>query len=383
MQPSRADLERWAISFRCFGDPTRLAILHHVAGARRPVAVHEIVDRLGTAQSTVSHHLAILIEARVLRRERHGNRSRFSVDGDALAGLPSPAELLGGWLAPAQPPAAAPAEVTPPSRRPGRVTPVPRPGPAPYSRLAVCNQKGGSGKTTTVVNLGAAAAELGCRVLVVDLDPQGNATSGLGLARGEPSAADVLAGRVMLEECVEPTRVRNLFVVPAGPTPAMAEDEAPALPTARARLRDATEQMATAFDLVLLDCPPSLGLRTLAAMAAAGGVLIPTQCEYYALEGLAQMVQAVRLTAGPRARPRLAIVLTMHDGRTALSDQVVAEVRSHFGDAVYDTVIPRTVRLAEASSFGEPIVTFDPASRGATAYRSLAGEIVARPEAPS
>ena len=377
MKPQPRDLERWALSFRCFGDPTRLSVLHHVAGAGRPVAVHELVDRLGTAQSTVSHHLAVLVEARVLHRERQGTRSRFSVDPAALVGLPSPAELLAGWLAPIEPEPAGSGRL--PRRAPSGPVPRREQETTP-TRLAVCNQKGGSGKTTTAVNLGAAAAELGCRALVVDLDPQGNATSGLGLARSDPSVAEVLGGTATLEDCVEPTRVRNLFVVPAGSAPAMVDAEPVPLRTARARLRAALQQQAPDFDVVLLDCPPSLGLRTLGAMAAAGAVLIPTQCEYYALEGLAQMVQAVNLTGPERgSRPRLAIVLTMHDGRTALSDQVVAEVRSHFGDAVCTTVIPRTVRLAEASSFGEPIGTFDPASRGAGAYRSLAGELFASP----
>ncbi len=245
--------------------------------------------------------------------------------------------------------------------------------------LAVANQKGGVGKTTTSVNLGAALAELGFRVLVIDLDPQGNATTGLGIdARTfELSMYDVLMRDISLEDCVEPTSMKNLFVAPATIALAGAEIELVPAFSRELKLKRAIESVIDEFDYVLIDCPPSLGLITVNALAAAGEVLVPIQCEYYALEGLSQLMRNVHLVAS-NLNPKLdisTIVLTMYDARTKLSDQVANEVRLHFGAKVCRIVIPRTVRLSEAPSFGQPITAFDPASRGAIAYRELAKEV--------
>jgi chromosome partitioning protein len=245
--------------------------------------------------------------------------------------------------------------------------------------LAVANQKGGVGKTTTSVNLGAALAELGFRVLVIDLDPQGNATTGLGIeARNfELSMYDVLMRDSSLEDCVEPTSMKNLFVAPATIALAGAEIELVPAFSRELKLKRAIETVIDDFDYVLIDCPPSLGLITVNALAAADEVLVPIQCEYYALEGLSQLMRNVHLVAS-NLNPRLdisTIVLTMYDARTKLADQVATEVREHFGNKVCRIVIPRTVRLSEAPSFGQPITAFDPASRGAIAYRELAKEV--------
>jgi len=245
--------------------------------------------------------------------------------------------------------------------------------------LAVANQKGGVGKTTTSVNLGAALAELGFRVLVIDLDPQGNATTGLGIdARNfELSMYDVLMRDSSLEDCVEPTSMKNLFVAPATIALAGAEIELVPAFSRELKLKRSIESVIDDFDYVLIDCPPSLGLITVNALAAADEVLVPIQCEYYALEGLSQLMRNVHLVAS-NLNPKLdisTIVLTMYDARTKLSDQVANEVRLHFGSRVCRNVIPRTVRLSEAPSFGQPITAFDPASRGAIAYRELAKEV--------
>jgi chromosome partitioning protein len=247
--------------------------------------------------------------------------------------------------------------------------------------MAIANQKGGVGKTTTAVNLGAALAELGHRVLVVDLDPQANATTGLGVeARNlDYSTYDVIMRETPLEDCIEPSSVRNLFVCPSTIDLAGAEIELVPTFSRELRLRRALEAVVDQFQYVLIDCPPSLGLITINGLAAAREVLVPIQCEYYALEGLGQLlrnVQLVRshLNAGLEVT---AILLTMYDARTRLSDQVAEEVRSHFGGRVCRNVIPRTVRLSEAPSFGQPITVFDPLSRGAVAYRELAKEVSA------
>jgi chromosome partitioning protein len=245
--------------------------------------------------------------------------------------------------------------------------------------LAVANQKGGVGKTTTSVNLGAALAELGFRVLVIDLDPQGNATTGLGIdARNfELSMYDVLMRDSSLEDCVEPTSMKNLFVAPATIALAGAEIELVPAFSRELKLKKSIESVIDDFDYLLIDCPPSLGLITVNALAAADEVLVPIQCEYYALEGLSQLMRNVHLVAS-NLNPKLdisTIVLTMYDARTKLSDQVANEVRLHFGSKVCRSVIPRTVRLSEAPSFGQPITAFDPASRGAIAYRELAKEV--------
>ena len=245
--------------------------------------------------------------------------------------------------------------------------------------LAVANQKGGVGKTTTAVNLGAALADLGYRVLIIDLDPQGNASTGLGIdpRNFDASMYDVLLHDVPLEDCIEPTSIKNLFLAPSTLDLAGAEIElVPAL-SREYRLRRAIEPVKDDFAFVFIDCPPSLGLITLNALSAATEVLVPIQCEYYALEGVSQLtrnVELVRSNLNPDLRVST-IVLTMYDARTKLADSVVMEVRNHFGELVCNNVIPRTVRISEAPSFGEPITVHDPTSRGAIAYRELAKEV--------
>ena len=244
--------------------------------------------------------------------------------------------------------------------------------------VAIANQKGGVGKSTTAINLGAGLAYQGERVLIVDLDPQGNTTSGLGIDRGtiEYSTYDLLVGDVGVLEVLEPSSVRGLYVVPATIELAGAEIELVSMFSRETRLGNALKPAAEDYHFILIDCPPSLGLLNVNGLSAAHEVLIPIQCEYYALEGVGQLVKNVQLVQN-NLNPQLVIegvVLTMFDGRTTLAADVVTEVRQHFGDTAYRTVIPRTVRLSEAPSYGEPIEAYDPMSRGAIAYRELARE---------
>jgi chromosome partitioning protein len=245
--------------------------------------------------------------------------------------------------------------------------------------IAVVNHKGGVGKTTTAVNLGAWLALEGHLVLVVDLDPQANATTGLGVdpRRVSSNIYQILVNGALIEDAIEPTAVRNLFCVPSTIDLAGAEIELVTAFSRELRLRKALESLEDEFDFVLIDCPPSLGLLTVNALAAATEVVVPIQCEYYALEGLGQLLKNVNLIQ-TNLNPDLhlcGIVLTMYDGRTRLSEQVANEVRSHFPGKVFHTVIPRSVRLSEAPSFGQPIPLYDPKSRGSEAYRALAGEV--------
>jgi len=257
----------------------------------------------------------------------------------------------------------------------------------PARVIAVANQKGGVGKSTTAVSLGASLAELGHRVLVVDLDPQGNASTGLGIRHEarDVTVYDVLAAEAAIEGAIVPTPVENLFAIPSTIDLAGAEIELVSQFSRELRLRKALEPLKVdAYAYILLDCPPSLGLLTVNALAAAEELIVPIQCEYYALEGLGQLLRNVRLVQ-QNVNPGLrltGIVMTMYDPRTKLSEQVVQEVRRYFGDRVYNTIIPRTVRLSEAPGFGQPITVYDPRSRGAQCYRELAVEVVEKLPGP-
>ncbi len=277
------------------------------------------------------------------------------------------AEVLEPAAVPAEAPVEAPVEAPSPFARP-----LPR-------VMAVANQKGGVGKTTTAVNLGACLADIGYRVLVVDLDPQGNASTGMGvnIRDLQGSMYDVVLHDLPIEDCVEATSVKNLFCAPSSLELAGAEIELVPAFSRELRLKRALDEVRDDYDFVLIDCPPSLGLLTVNAFAAATEVVVPIQCEYYALEGLGQLLRNVNLVQ-KNLNPALeltAIILVMYDARTKLADQVVNEVREHFGDKVCRQVVPRTVRLSEAPSFGQPIIAFDPSSRGAIAYRELAKEV--------
>ncbi|MBR4459294.1 MAG: ParA family protein [Clostridia bacterium] len=246
--------------------------------------------------------------------------------------------------------------------------------------VAVANQKGGVGKTTTATNLSALLGSLRQRVLLVDLDPQGNATSGLGLRAGDRSIYEALLGQAPLSECLTASPWEGLTVAPGDIRLAGAEVELVNLPQREHRLRRLLSAVREAYDFILIDCPPSLGLLTINALSAADSVLIPIQCEYYALEGLSSLVSTIRRVQGS-FNPSLAvegILLTMMDGRTNLSTQVAEQVKAHFRGQVYGVTIPRSVRLGEAPSHGEPIHVYDPRSAGALAYRVLAAEFLTR-----
>jgi chromosome partitioning protein len=247
--------------------------------------------------------------------------------------------------------------------------------------IAIANQKGGVGKTTTAVNLGACLAQLGKRVLVVDDDPQGNATSGIGLKKNEIKQCiyDVLISEIPIQDVIKATQIPGLFAAPATIKLAGAEAELVGMMARDQRLRRSIEPVRKEYDYVLIDCPPSLGNLTLNALAAADAVIVPIQCEYYALEGLSQLIKTLQLVQ-KYSNPSLTIegvVLTMYDNRTNLSQQVAEEVKNHFNEKVYNSIIPRNIRLSEAPSYGLPITIYDEKSKGAESYVELAKEVIA------
>ena len=246
--------------------------------------------------------------------------------------------------------------------------------------ISIINQKGGVGKTTTAVNLSAIMADMGQRVLLIDLDPQGNTTSGLGMAVEEKSIYEVLMGRVRMKDLVEKTDFRNLSIAGSDIRLANAELELVNTDKREYRLKTAIAAILKDFDFILVDCPPSLSLLTINALAASDGVMIPIQCEYYALEGVTSLmntINRVKRTINPHIDVE-GVLLTMLDGRTNLGLQVVAQVKKHFRGKVFATIVPRNVRLGEAPSHALPINRYDPRSTGAEAYRALAREVMAR-----
>lgn len=250
--------------------------------------------------------------------------------------------------------------------------------------ISVANQKGGVGKTTTTVNLGACLASLGKKVLLVDMDAQGNATSGVGIRKPDVTRDiyDVLVNELPIDEATLITEHENLSIVPATLQLAGAEIELTSMMARESRLKGSLAEVSSQYDYILIDCPPSLGHLTINSFTATDSILIPVQCEYYALEGLSQLLNTVRLVQ-KHFNPELEIegvLLTMYDARTNLGNEVVEEVRKYFREKVYETIIPRNIRLSEAPSHGKPIIDYDPRSRGAEVYQALAKEVVSREE---
>jgi chromosome partitioning protein len=296
-------------------------------------------------------------------------------DADAFGSTPF------GHISPSETPIAAEAQRASQILHPGKVT-VPK--PREQRIITIANQKGGVGKTTTAVNLAAALAHQGMKVLVIDLDPQGNASTALGIDHhsGVPSSYELLIGEVTVKDAIQQSpHNENLLCIPATIDLAGAEIELVSMESRENRLRDALDDEAVKdFDFIIIDCPPSLGLLTLNALVAAKEVVVPIQCEYYALEGVGQLMRNVELVQA-HLNPQLhvsAILLTMYDARTKLAEQVASEVRSHFGDIVLRTVIPRSVKVSEAPGYGMTVLDYDPGSRGAMSYLDAGREIAER-----
>ena len=248
--------------------------------------------------------------------------------------------------------------------------------------FSFCNQKGGVGKTTTAVNLATSLAQLQKKILLIDIDPQGNATSGLGIEKSSVSRTvyNFMVDDKNHSEIITPTCVTNLNLIPSNPHLSGAEIELIGIERREFLLKNAVDQLKENYDFILIDCPPSLGLLTLNALVASGGMIIPLQCEYYALEGLGQLLDTYQLVR-EKLNPELevgGVILTMADFRTNLTQQVIEDVRNHFQDRVFQTVVPRSVKISEAPSFGKPIALYDPHSKGAKCYEEIAKEFLRR-----
>ncbi|HYF47579.1 MAG TPA: AAA family ATPase, partial [Acidimicrobiales bacterium] len=335
------------------------------AASEEPEVADEVAYEVAVDDTGVTESPAVVQHASAPAPEPQPEPESAPVPGpaphaDEPAAAPPSATAEPAPLPPPElPPLPAPEGLALPE--PSTPAPAERPVTSPFARplprvLAIANQKGGVGKTTTAVNLGASLASLDYRVLVVDLDPQGNASTGLGLNPRNMASSmyDVILHDLPLEDCTEPSSVRNLFVAPASLDLAGAEIELVPAFSRELRLKKAIDEVIDDYDFVVIDCPPSLGLLTVNGLAAATEVVVPIQCEYYALEGLGQLMRNIQLVQS-NLNPRLeltTIVLTMFDARTKLADQVAGEVRNHFGSRVCRTIVPRTVRLSEAPSFG-------------------------------
>lgn len=259
---------------------------------------------------------------------------------------------------------------------------VPRDSNSKTRIISIINQKGGVGKSTTAVNLSAALSSKGKKVLLVDFDPQGNSTSGFGIEKEELEQCvyDALIHNVSAEDLIHDTDCERVFVIPATIQLAGAEIELVSAMARETRLKELLAPVQNEFDYIFIDCPPSLGLLTINALAAADSVLIPIQCEYYALEGVTKLLESMRMVKERinRSLEVFGVLMTMYDSRTSLANQVVDEVRAYFGDKVFDTLVPRTVKISEAPSFGMPVIEYAPSNKGAIAYLFLADEVISR-----